>query len=107
MAEIGVHMTCSIRYYRPGKREDAGLLIIANESEFADLQGTFGSVGLCRAGQTGSATVRNLGGEGTVISRGFPTESSRSTGHPVRPVDERPSCGAAEFGLDLRLLPLR
>jgi len=28
-------MTCSIRYHRPGKREDAGLLIIANESEFA------------------------------------------------------------------------
>jgi len=28
-------MTCSIRYYRPGLREDAGLLIIANESEFA------------------------------------------------------------------------
>ena len=35
MAEIGVHMTCSIHYHRPGKREDAGLLIIANESEFA------------------------------------------------------------------------
>ena len=28
-------MTCSIRYYRPGLREDAGLLIIAKESEFA------------------------------------------------------------------------
>jgi len=28
-------MTCSIRYHRPGLREDAGLLIIANESEFA------------------------------------------------------------------------
>jgi hypothetical protein len=28
-------MTYSIRYHRPGKREDAGLLIIANESEFA------------------------------------------------------------------------
>ncbi len=35
MAEFSVHMTCSIRYHRPGKREDAGLLIIANESEFA------------------------------------------------------------------------
>ncbi len=28
-------MTCSIRYYRPGKREDAGLLILANDSEYA------------------------------------------------------------------------
>ena len=28
-------MSCSIRYFRPGEREDAGLLIIANESEFA------------------------------------------------------------------------
>ncbi len=28
-------MSYSIRYHRPGKREDAGLLIIANESEFA------------------------------------------------------------------------
>jgi len=27
-------MSCSIRYYRPGEREDAGLLILANESEF-------------------------------------------------------------------------
>jgi len=27
-------MTHSIRYWRPGLREDAGLLIIANESEF-------------------------------------------------------------------------
>jgi hypothetical protein len=27
-------MTCSIRYHRPGKREDAGLLILANESEY-------------------------------------------------------------------------
>ena len=28
-------MTCSIRYHRPGKREDAGLLILANEDEYA------------------------------------------------------------------------
>jgi hypothetical protein len=28
-------MTRSIRYYRPGLREDAGLLIIAKETEFA------------------------------------------------------------------------
>jgi hypothetical protein len=35
VAEIAFTMTCSIRYYRPGPREDAGLLIIANESEFA------------------------------------------------------------------------
>ena len=35
MAEFGLHMTCSIRYHRPGRREDAGLLIIANESEYA------------------------------------------------------------------------
>ena len=28
-------MSCSIRYYRPGTREDAGFLIIANESELA------------------------------------------------------------------------
>jgi hypothetical protein len=34
VAEFGVHMTCTIRYHRPGKLEDAGLLIIANESEF-------------------------------------------------------------------------
>ena len=34
MAETGVQMTCSIRYHKPGKREDSGLLIIANESEF-------------------------------------------------------------------------
>jgi hypothetical protein len=27
-------MTCSIRYYRPGRREDAGLLIV-KRSEFA------------------------------------------------------------------------
>ena len=27
-------MTCSIRYYRPGRREDAGLLI-AKKTEFA------------------------------------------------------------------------
>jgi len=27
-------MTCSIRYYRPGRREDAGL-IIAKKAEFA------------------------------------------------------------------------
>ena len=27
-------MTCSIRYYRPGRREDAGL-IIAKKTEFA------------------------------------------------------------------------
>ena len=27
-------MTCSIRYHRPGKRENAGLLIIANEGEY-------------------------------------------------------------------------
>jgi hypothetical protein len=27
-------MTCSIRYYRPGRREDAGLLI-AKKGEFA------------------------------------------------------------------------
>jgi len=27
-------MTCSIRYFRPGPRENAGFLIIANESEF-------------------------------------------------------------------------
>ena len=27
-------MTCSIRYHRPGKREDAGLLILTNESEY-------------------------------------------------------------------------
>ena len=35
MREIGSKMTYSIRYFRPEKREDAGLLIIANESEFA------------------------------------------------------------------------
>ena len=28
-------MVCSIRYYRPGEREDAGCLIIANQSEVA------------------------------------------------------------------------
>ncbi len=28
-------MNCSIRYHRLGKREDAGLLILANESEYA------------------------------------------------------------------------
>ena len=35
MAILAFIMTCSIRYYRRGRREDAGLLIIAKETEFA------------------------------------------------------------------------
>jgi hypothetical protein len=32
-SKVGVNMTCSIRYYRPGTNEDAGLLIIGDERE--------------------------------------------------------------------------
>jgi hypothetical protein len=34
LAKWVLTVTCSIRYYWPGRREDAGLLIIANEKEF-------------------------------------------------------------------------
>jgi hypothetical protein len=33
-SKLAYNMSCSIRYCRPGEREDAGLLIIADESEF-------------------------------------------------------------------------
>jgi hypothetical protein len=33
-SKLAYNMSCSIRYCRPGEHEDAGLLIIADESEF-------------------------------------------------------------------------
>ena len=48
-------MTCSVRYYRPG-RHAAGLVIIANESEFAAYKARLEASGYVVAGG-GSSTA--------------------------------------------------
>jgi len=47
-------MTCSIRYYRPGRREDAGLLIV-KKAEFAAYKARLESSGYVLLDDLGTA----------------------------------------------------
>jgi len=62
-------MTCSIRYFRQGRREEAGLLIIAKETEFADYRARLEASGYIVSENMFAAPVPTLNNARTEANR--------------------------------------
>lgn len=64
------HMSCSIRYYRPGPPKDVGFLIIANESELAVHKARLEASGYVVVDNTVTPPLTISAGRSQIISDG-------------------------------------